>query len=120
VRRRYDGARADPRGGARCRGDILDAIRRVAGGGTVLSSDVQSSMAAELRLRRSGVNDLLSPREREILDLLTTGATTPEIAGQLFLSAATVKTHLHNLYEKLGVSDRAAAVAEGLRRGLIR
>jgi two-component system nitrate/nitrite response regulator NarL len=102
------------------RGDILEAIRRVARGGTVLSRDVQSSMAAELRLRRSGAHDLLSPREREILDLLTTGATTPEIAGRLHLSAATVKTHLHHLYEKLGVSDRAAAVAEGLRRGLIR
>ncbi len=102
------------------RGDILAAIRRVARGGTVLSDDVQSSVAAELRLRRSGVHDLLSPREREILDLLTTGATTPEIAGRLYVSAATVKTHLHHLYEKLGVSDRAAAVAEGLRRGLIR
>jgi two-component system, NarL family, nitrate/nitrite response regulator NarL len=102
------------------RGDILEAIRRVARGGTVLSRDVQSSMAAELRLRRSGAHHLLSPREREILDLLTTGATTPEIAGRLYLSAATVKTHLHHLYEKLGVSDRAAAVAEGLRRGLIR
>jgi len=102
------------------RGDILEAIRRVARGGTVLSKAVQSSMAAELRLRRSGVHDLLSPREHEILDLLTTGATTPEIAGRLYLSAATVKTHLHHLYAKLGVSDRAAAVAEGLRRGLIR
>ena len=43
----------------------------------------------------------------------------PEIAAQLHLSPATIKTHLHNVYAKLGVSDRAAAVAEGMRRGLI-
>jgi two-component system nitrate/nitrite response regulator NarL len=101
------------------RADICEAIRRIAAGRTVLSSDVQGSMAAELRQRRTGTHELLSPREREILDLLTTGASTPDIAGRLYLSAATVKTHLHHLYEKLGVSDRAAAVAEGLRRGLI-
>jgi two-component system nitrate/nitrite response regulator NarL len=101
------------------RSEICDAIRHIAHGRTVLSTDVQTSMAAELRERRSGAHGLLSPREHEILELLTTGASTPDIAGQLYLSAATVKTHLHHLYEKLGVSDRAAAVAEGLRRGLI-
>lgn len=102
------------------RAEILEAIRRIAHGRTVLSADVQGSMAAELRQRRSGARELLTPREHEILELLATGASSPAIAGQLYLSAATVKTHLHHLYEKLGVSDRAAAVAEGLRRGLIR
>jgi two-component system nitrate/nitrite response regulator NarL len=101
------------------RAEICEAIRTVAGGGTVLSAAAQSNMAAELRQRRNGAHALLSPREHEILELLATGASTPAIAEQLFLSAATVKTHLHHLYEKLGVSDRAAAVAEGLRRGLI-
>ena len=51
--------------------------------------------------------------------MLASGASAPDIAAQLHLSTATVKTHLHNLYEKLDVSDRAAAVAEGMRRGLI-
>jgi two-component system nitrate/nitrite response regulator NarL len=98
---------------------ICDAIRAIANGRTVLSTAVQTSMAAELRQRRSSAHALLSPREHEILELLATGASTPAIAARLHLSAATVKTHLHHLYEKLGVSDRAAAVAEGLRRGLI-
>ena len=62
----------------------------------------------------------LTRREQEILDLLAVGASAPDIASQLYLSTATVKTHLHNLYRKLDVSDRAAAVAEGMRRGLIR
>jgi ATP/maltotriose-dependent transcriptional regulator MalT len=57
--------------------------------------------------------------ELEILTILAGGASAPEIATQLHLSPATVKTHLHNVYAKFGVSDRAAAVAEGMRRGLI-
>jgi two-component system nitrate/nitrite response regulator NarL len=101
------------------RAEICDAIRAIARGRTVLSPDAQTNMAAELRQRRSSAHALLSPREHEILELLATGASTPAIAARLYLSAATVKTHLHHLYEKLGVSDRAAAVAEGLRRGLI-
>ena len=52
--------------------------------------------------------------------MLADGASAPDIAARLQLSTATVKTHLHNLYVKLDVSDRAAAVAEGMRRGLIR
>jgi two-component system nitrate/nitrite response regulator NarL len=77
-------------------------------------------MASELQHRRAVEREQLSPREREILDLLAVGASAPDIAARLYLSTATVKTHLHNLYRKLDVSDRAAAVAEGMRRGLIR
>lgn len=76
-------------------------------------------MAAELQQRHASPQQLLSPREAEILGLLATGASAPDIAARLYLSPATVKTHLHHLYEKLGVSDRAAAVAAGMRRGLI-
>src|SRR3954452_1916579 len=101
------------------RADILDAIRAVAQGRTVISGDAQASMAEGIRRRRLSAADLLSPREREVLGLLASGASAPAIARQLFLSPATVKSHLHNVYEKLGVSDRAAAVAEGMRRGLI-
>jgi two-component system nitrate/nitrite response regulator NarL len=101
------------------RAEICEAIRGVAQGRTVLSGDAQAAMAIELTLRRSAARSLLSAREREILHLLAGGASAPDIAGRLHLSTATVKTHLHNLYEKLEVSDRAAAVAEGMRRGLI-
>jgi two-component system nitrate/nitrite response regulator NarL len=101
------------------RSEICDAIRAVAQGRTVLSGEALTSMASELQQRRSAQQGLLTARETEILSLLATGASAPEIAGQLHLSPATIKTHLHNLYSKLSVSDRAAAVAEGIRRGLI-
>ena len=101
------------------RAEICNAIRAAAQGRTVLSSDAQAAMAAELTQRRSAVRSVLSGRESEVLELLAGGASAPDIASQLHLSTATVKTHLHNLYEKLEVSDRAAAVAEGMRRGLI-
>ncbi|MEA2418588.1 MAG: two-component system, NtrC family, sensor kinase, partial [Thermoleophilaceae bacterium] len=61
----------------------------------------------------------LSPRELEVLQLAAEGNTGPRIAEQLFVEPATVKTHFEHIYEKLGVSDRAAAVAQALRRGLI-
>jgi len=101
------------------RSEICDAIRGIANGRTVLSGDVMTSMASELQQRRTGTHGLLTPRESEILALLAGGASAPDVAASLQLSTATVKTHLHNLYVKLDVSDRAAAVAEGLRRGLI-
>ena len=102
------------------RAEICDAIRAVADGRTVLSGEVMSSMAAELQQRHAGGHELLTPRESEILGMLAAGASAPDIAAGLQLSTATIKTHLHNLYVKLEVSDRAAAVAEGMRRGLIR
>jgi two-component system nitrate/nitrite response regulator NarL len=86
----------------------------------VLSSEVQGSVSEELQRRRLRSQALLSPRETEVLGMLSSGRTAAEIAAELYLTTATVKTHLHRLYEKLGVSDRAAAVADGMRRGLIR
>jgi two-component system, NarL family, nitrate/nitrite response regulator NarL len=100
-------------------GEICQAIRTVAAGGSYLSSKAQAGVTAELRMRRESAPELLTPRETEILGLLAAGASAPEIASRLHLSPSTVKTYLHHLYEKLGVSDRAAAVAVGLRRGLI-
>ena len=61
----------------------------------------------------------LTRREAEVLRLLAEGRTAGRIGEELHLSEATVKTHLHNLYEKLGVSDRAAAVATAMRWGLL-
>jgi two-component system nitrate/nitrite response regulator NarL len=101
------------------RADVCEAIRRVAAGRTILSSEVQASVSAELRKRHDRGHALLSPRETEVLGMLAQGTTANEIARTLHLTTATVKTHLHRLYEKLGVSDRGAAVAEGMRRGII-
>ena len=61
----------------------------------------------------------LTARELEVLVLTAAGASAPDIASQLSLSPTTIKTHLQHVYAKLGVGDRAAAVAEGMRRGLL-
>ncbi|MGZ4200834.1 MAG: response regulator transcription factor [Thermoleophilaceae bacterium] len=68
---------------------------------------------------RRGSNPL-TPRELEVLALAAEGRSGPQIGRELFVSPATIKTHLRNIYDKLGVKDRAAAVAEGMRRGLLR
>jgi two-component system nitrate/nitrite response regulator NarL len=62
---------------------------------------------------------VLSPRELEVLRLTAAGRSAPAIGRELYLSPETIKSHLKNVYDKLGVSDRAAAVAEGMRRGLV-
>ena len=54
-----------------------------------------------------------------MLRLVADGLSAPEIGREIQLGTATVKSHLHSLYDKLGVSDRAAAVAEGMRRGML-
>ena len=63
--------------------------------------------------------DPLSPREREVLCLLAEGLSTPEIAGRLFVTAATVKTHVARVLLKLEARDRLQAVVVALRSGLI-
>ena len=81
-----------------------------------------ASQALVERLRHSqthGETSGLVNREKEILSLLAEGLTNQQIASQLFIGVATVKTHLRNLYRKLGVSDRAGAVSAGYQRGLI-
>jgi two-component system nitrate/nitrite response regulator NarL len=62
----------------------------------------------------------LTEREREVLRLTAEGHSAPELARLLFVSPGTVKTQLRSIYAKLGVSERAAAVAEAMRRGLLR
>jgi two-component system, NarL family, nitrate/nitrite response regulator NarL len=100
--------------------EIADAIQRVARGDTVLSPRVQAAVMAGVRERRDRAPMIpLSDRELAILDGLSRGLTAPAIARELDLSASTVKSYLQRVYEKLGVSDRAAAVAEGMRRQLI-
>jgi two-component system nitrate/nitrite response regulator NarL len=101
------------------RTEIFEAVARVARGETYVPSDLHSGLAAQIRLREKESRPVLTPREREILLLTADGHSAPAIASQLHLSPATVKTHLQSLYEKLGVSDRAAAVATAMRQGLL-
>jgi two-component system nitrate/nitrite response regulator NarL len=98
---------------------ICDAIAAVGRGETVLAPEVQAGIAREIRLRSAKERPVLTSREREILGLTADGFSAPDIAERLTLSPTTVRTHLQHLYEKLGVSDRAAAVAEAMRRGLL-
>jgi two-component system nitrate/nitrite response regulator NarL len=62
---------------------------------------------------------VLSPREREVLAAFARGLSIPQVAAELVIGVNTVKTHAARLYQKPAVSDRAAAVAEAMRRGLI-
>jgi two-component system nitrate/nitrite response regulator NarL len=101
-------------------GDVLcRAIIDVARGDTVLDPDAQAVVAGEVRLRTRDDRPVLSPRESEILRFIADGRTAPQIAGSLHLSTSTVKTHMLHIYEKLGVTERAAAVAAAMRWGLI-
>jgi two-component system nitrate/nitrite response regulator NarL len=102
------------------RQEVCEAIATIAAGGNAFAPEVQAGLAAEIQEReRSGGMPQLSAREREVLHLIADGLSAPDIGKQIHLSTTTVKSHLHSLYEKLGVSDRAAAVAEGMRRGLL-
>ncbi len=101
------------------RKEVCDAIVTVARGGTALAPEVQAGLASAVRARERTDGPSLTPREREVLQLIAEGLSAPEIGRRIHLSPATVKTHLHTLYEKLGVSERAAAVAEAMRRGLL-
>lgn len=101
------------------RAEIVDAVLRVARGGTVVPPELTAGLAGQIRLRARPAGPALSERERQVLAGFARGLSIPELAAELFLGASTVKTHTQRLYEKLGVSDRAAAVAEGMRRGLV-
>jgi two-component system nitrate/nitrite response regulator NarL len=98
---------------------ICEAIAAVAGGQMVMAPEAQEAIAKEIRLRTKDAPSSLSQREQEILGMTAEGKSAAEIADRLYLSPATVKTHLQRVYQKLGVSDRAAAVAEALRRGVL-
>jgi len=101
------------------REQIADAVLACARGENVVPPEIASGLVSEIRLRRQTDAPALTPREQEILHLIAAGKSLPQIASELFLGLTTVKTHVQHLYEKLGVSDRAAAVATAMRRGLI-
>jgi two-component system, NarL family, nitrate/nitrite response regulator NarL len=101
--------------------ELCDAIAATARHESRLGSHVQAPLAKAMRLRRRGNPDrpYMSPRELDVLRRVACGESAPNIAKALGLSTATVKTHQTNIYAKLGVHDRAAAVATAMRLGLI-
>ncbi|GAA4487606.1 response regulator transcription factor [Actinoallomurus oryzae] len=98
------------------RSELLRAVRAAAHGEAVLSPSVASRLMNRVRTPGSGP---LSRREIEVLELVAAGCTNRQAAARLFITEATVKTHLLHIYDKLDVGDRAAAVAEAYNRGLL-
>lgn len=101
------------------RSEIVNAVLDCAKGRDVVAPSVAAGLAGEIRRRAEPAGPVLSSREREVLNRISRGQSIPAIAAELFLAPSTVKTHVQRLYEKLGVSDRAAAVAEAMRRKLL-
>ena len=99
--------------------EVCDAIVAVSRGETVISRTIESDVLHEIRVRGDERDRKLTSREQEVLTQVARGLSAPEIATRLYVEPSTVKSHLHSIYEKLGVSERAAAVAEGMRRGLL-
>ena len=95
--------------------ELKRGVRAAARGEAVLSPSVATRLLGQVRQPR----DPLSQRELDILGLIARGHSNREAAARLFISEATVKTHVLHIYAKLGVNDRAAAVAAGFERGLL-
>jgi two-component system, NarL family, nitrate/nitrite response regulator NarL len=94
-------------------------VLEVARGRTVVPAELAAGLAGEIRTRAESRGPVLSERERQVLQGFARGLSMPQVAAELFIGVSTVKTHTQRLYEKLGVSERAAAVAEAMRRGLL-
>ncbi|GAB3739520.1 response regulator transcription factor [Amycolatopsis oliviviridis] len=98
------------------REELFRAVEAAAQGQAMLSPAVAARLMGQLRQPASGP---LSQRELEVLELIAQGSTNREAAKRLFISEATVKTHLLHVYAKLGVNDRAAAVATAFSQGYL-
>ncbi len=96
---------------------LAEAIRAAARGETVLAPPVAARLMTRMR---SPAVEHLTPREVEVLSLVSRGLSNVEIGRQLYIGEATVKTHLLRAFAKLGVNDRTAAVTAALARGILR
>lgn len=99
--------------------EIGDAVAAGHRGRTVLSPMLHAGLAKEIAVRAGEDLLPLTSRERQVLDAIASGCTVGRAADKLGMSRATAKTHLQHLYDKLGVSSQAAAVAVAMRRDLI-
>jgi len=97
------------------RDELVDAVRAASRGETVLAAPLAAKLMRQVRS-----NDQLTPREIEVLGLVSRGMSNGDIAQELFIGEATVKTHLLHVFDKLGVSDRTAAVTTAMRAGILR
>ncbi|MCE0538774.1 response regulator transcription factor [Kineosporia rhizophila] len=107
--------------------DLINAVRTIAGGETLLSPAATRSLVARFLATPEDTDgpspeelDALTPREREMVALVATGLSNPEIAEQMFLSPFTVRAHVQRAMTKLGARDRAQLVVIAYRTGLVR
>src|ERR1700730_17691114 len=101
------------------RSELVNGVLDCAKGRAVVAPSLAAGLAGHGLVFRGPQGPVLSPREREVLKLIAGGNSIPAMAKELYLAPSTVKTHVQRLYEKLGVGDRAAAVAEAMRRKLL-
>ncbi|MFJ1925895.1 response regulator [Streptomyces sp. NPDC088131] len=101
------------------REELFTGVRAAADGRTVLSPAIASRLVSRVRAPAAAGGETLSAREREVLELVARGTSNREMAALLFISEATVKTHLTHVFAKLGAKDRAAAVAVAYERGIL-
>ncbi len=107
--------------------ELVQAIHHIAQGGVIVSPMMAAKLLAEFRglgtdamvKKTAEEEDNLSPREDEVLRLVSQGATNKEIADSLFISENTVKTHLRNIMDKLHLANRSQAAAYAVKRGLV-
>jgi DNA-binding NarL/FixJ family response regulator len=99
--------------------EILAGVRSVVTGQTVLAPAIAAKLVARMRSDASTARPKLSVRELDVLRLVAAGNSNASVAARLFISEATVKTHLLHVFEKLGVSDRTRAVTLALELGLL-
>ena len=103
--------------------DLIDAVRFATRGKTYLSAEVQalahSASSYAVKGREAASNNPLSPREREVLQLISEGRTSKEIAKTLGISETTVKTHRNHIMEKIDIHDTAGLTRYAIRLGLI-
>ena len=101
------------------RSQLIEAVLAVARGATVVPPELAGGLADQIRFRAQPSAPVLTPREREVLEGFSRGLSIPQLAKEMYVASSTVKTYTQRLYEKLGVSDRAAAVAAAMRHGLL-
>lgn len=104
--------------------EVAEAVRLAANGDTVLSPQLAESLLAEVRRLNEPQHPvseerIVSEREEEVLQLITDGGSTPEVAAKMYISQKTVKNHLASIYQKLGARDRTQAVLAAMRLGIV-
>ncbi|KGA19985.1 hypothetical protein GM51_5745 [freshwater metagenome] len=100
--------------------EVLKALEMACDGDVIISPEFAHALLDETDDMRAHQESILSEREMEVLQLLADGQSTPEIAGNMFISQKTVKNHLASIYEKIDARDRTHAVIRAVKMGIIK